>query len=65
MTAELLNMHERVWHSICGNVLGHAGTQHLTAQVNIVETATDDIAIWLGMTPHIYSIQENREGPSA
>jgi hypothetical protein len=63
--AEPLNARERAWRSICGNVLGHAGTRHLTAQVNIVGTATDDIATWLGTTPCFYSVQGNGEGPSA
>jgi hypothetical protein len=64
-TAEPLNARERAWRSICGNVLGHAGTRRLTAQVNIVGTTTDDIATWLGTTPRFYSSQGNGEGPSA
>ncbi|KAF8222019.1 hypothetical protein L208DRAFT_1426486 [Tricholoma matsutake] len=65
MMAEPLNVHERVWRSICGNILGHAGTRCLTAQVNIVGTTTDDIATWLGTTPCFYSSQGNGEGPLA
>jgi hypothetical protein len=63
VTAEPLNVHERAWRSICGNVLGHAGTRRLTAQVNVVGNATDDIATWLGTTPRLYSTQGNGEGP--
>jgi hypothetical protein len=62
---EPLNARERVWRSICGNVLGHAGTRHLTVQVNVAGNATDDIATWLGTTPHFYSTQGHGEGLSA
>jgi hypothetical protein len=62
---EALNARERAWRSICGSVLGHAGTRRLTAQVNAVGNATDDMAMWLGTTPRFYSAQGNGEGPSA
>ena len=65
MATEALNARERAWRSICGNVLGHAGTRCLTVQVNAVGNATDDIATWLGTTPRFYSAQGNGEGPSA
>lgn len=61
---ESLNMRERAWRSICGNVLGHAGTRRFAAptQVNAV---IDDLDTWLNTAPRFYQTQGNGEGPPA
>jgi hypothetical protein len=61
---ESVNARERAWRSICGNVLGHAGTRRFAAPTQI-NAVIDNLDMWLNTAPRFYQTQGNGEGPPA